>query len=124
MFSADGNIALTSFQSHVKKIKLMGILTEAVLVGLALSVATTWSDLIVTTSEYLLPDLSPPMSKLISALVVTAFAVFAAAVTIMYVFFQKRPPSVTDIVHPENDTRAQQQSTQPHSHLPISRSGL
>lgn len=118
MFSAGGNIALTSFQSHVQNIKIVGIVTEAVLVGLALSVATTWSDLIVTTSEYLLPDLSSPMSKLISAVIVTAFAVFAAAVTILYVFFQKRPPSVADIVHPKNETRTT------HPHLPTSRSGM
>ena len=80
-------------RENVGSLRLLSIFMEVILIGLALAVATAWSEFIAVTSEYWLStDIALPLVKLISASIVTALAMFLAALTIFYFYFKPRQP--------------------------------
>ena len=82
-------------RENVGSLRLLTIFMEVILIGLALAVSNAWSEFISVTSEYWLStNIVPPLVKLISASIVTALAMFLAALTIFYFYFKpRRPPT-------------------------------
>ena len=81
-------------KENVGKLKLLSIFMEVILIGLALAVATAWGECISVSSEFLLSevDVSPPVIKLISASIITAFAMLLAGLTVFYFYVRPRKP--------------------------------
>ncbi len=84
--NSEGSKLLERFRGNVERLKLLSILVEVVLIGLSFAVAASWSTVVLSSSEYWLENWAEPLQKLIAALIITALAILAAVLSVLYLY--------------------------------------
>ncbi len=116
------------FEVDVMNYRFMSILFEAILIGLAFAIASTWSEVIVSASSLWLQDWAKPLQNLIAALFVTLVAILAALVAVYYLVYKpkERAIEMADRYNVPHSREAVLQPTRDtmfglSSHIPMSR---
>ena len=116
------------FEVDVMNYRFMNILLEAILIGLAFAIASTWSEVIISAASLWLQDWSKPLQNLIAALFVTTLAIIAALIAVYYLVYKPKeraieladkysvPHTREAVVQPTRDTMFGLSS-----HIPFSR---